>query len=170
MVPRGLHAKRSLAAIRFYTPMTPSEEDAEKDRVSKLTPFQKDQELRQLNRDIARLDMLRGINTGELYTISGKYKNLARNYGVPLAVWYWTVWSATAVLCFGAVTVGGVDVMSLVDRVDGYTGWDLASKVDPTYGKIGLVIVLNELIEPVRLPVVVFTVKPMMETFFPTKY
>jgi len=68
---------------RHYTPMTQEEEDAEKDRVSKLSDFKKEQELRKLNREIIRLNMLRGINTGELYTIRGKYKMLLNEYGIP---------------------------------------------------------------------------------------
>ena len=63
--------------------MTQEEEDAEKDRVSKLSEFKKEQELRKLNREIIRLNMLRGINTGELYTIRGKYKMLLNEYGIP---------------------------------------------------------------------------------------
>ena len=52
--------------LRWYTPMTPEEEDKEKARVSYLTPEEKDAELRKLNRQIAKLEMLRGINNGEL--------------------------------------------------------------------------------------------------------
>jgi hypothetical protein len=59
--------------------MTKQEEEAEKQRVAGLTAFAKDQELRQLNRQIAKLEMLRGINTGELYTWRGRYKELSRN-------------------------------------------------------------------------------------------
>jgi hypothetical protein len=51
---------------RFYTPMTPEEEEKEKARVLYLSPEEKDQELRKLNREISRLEKLKGINTGEL--------------------------------------------------------------------------------------------------------
>ena len=52
--------------MRHYTPMTSAEEDAEKKRVAGLSDFKKEQELRQLNREIMRLKHLRGINTGEV--------------------------------------------------------------------------------------------------------
>ena len=52
--------------LRWYTPMTKAEEEKEKARVSHLTPEEKDEELRKLNREIAKLEMLRGINNGEL--------------------------------------------------------------------------------------------------------
>jgi 2'-5' RNA ligase len=46
--------------------MTPEEEEKEKARVLYLSPEEKDQELRKLNREISRLEKLKGINTGEL--------------------------------------------------------------------------------------------------------
>ena len=52
--------------LRWYTPMSKEEEEKEKARVSHLTPEDKDEELRKLNREIAKLEMLRGINNGEL--------------------------------------------------------------------------------------------------------
>ena len=61
-------------AVRWYTPMTEEEEEIEKARVSHLSAEVKDQELRELNRQLARLEKLKGINTGELYTWSGRYK------------------------------------------------------------------------------------------------
>lgn len=150
--------------------MTEEEEKAEKERVSNLSDFQKDQELRKLNREIAKLEMLKGINNGELYTWSGKYKALARDYGMPLVAWYWAVWGSTALLCYGAITLFDIDTMALLAQVDARTGWDLTSKVDPEVGKIGMAIILNEMVEPVRLPLVIVTVKPVMDQIFPPKY
>lgn len=54
--------------------MTAEEEEKEKARVSHLSAEEKDRELRDLNRQLARLEKLKGINTGELYTWSGRYK------------------------------------------------------------------------------------------------
>jgi hypothetical protein len=156
--------------FRYFTPMTAKEEEQEQDRVADLTPFQKDQELRKHNREIATLEMLKGINTGELYTWTGKYKALARDYGFPLVAWYWAVWGTTCVVCYTAIHVGGVDAMALLEQIDMRTGFDLVSKVDPSVGKIGLAVIVNELVEPVRLPVVIMTVKPVMDQFFPPKY
>jgi hypothetical protein len=159
-----------LAWHRCYTPITPDEEEKEKARVASLTPFQKDQELRRYNREIARLEALKGINTGERYTWSGRYKALARDYGMPLVVWYWAVWGVTFVGCFTAISVGGVDAMALVAKADAMTGWDLVSKIDPSLGRIGLAVVVNEMVEPLRLPMVIVTVKPVMDQIFPPKY
>jgi hypothetical protein len=65
---RIVFARQSLL-IRHYSPMTKEEEEAEKQRVSKLSDYQKEMELRDLDRQIAKLNMLRGINNGELYTM-----------------------------------------------------------------------------------------------------
>jgi len=155
---------------RHYTPITPEEEEKEKARVAALSEFQKDQELRKLNRQIARLEKFKGINTGELYTWSGRYKALARDYGMPLVAWYWACWTGTAILCYGAITLFHVDTVALLAQVDAKTGWSLVERVDPEMGKIGMTILVNELIEPLRLPVVIVTCKPVVDRIAPPKF
>jgi len=157
-------------SLRHYTPMTKPEEEEEKVRVKGLSDFQRDQELRKLNREIARLEMLKGINTGELYTWTGRYKALARDYGFPLVAWYWAFWGVTFAGCYAGMELGGMDAMQIISSVDARFGWDLSSKVDPSMGKIGLAIVMNELLEPIRLPMVIVTVKPVMDQLFPPKF
>jgi len=150
--------------------MTAEEQEKEKARVHHLSPEDKEKELRQLNREISRLEMLRGINTGELFTWSGRYKALMRDYGFPLFLYYWVTWSSMGVLTFLVIDLGGLDAMQMISNVDQYTGWGLAGKVDPQLGKIGLALVVNEMMEPIRLPFVVATLKPVMDTVSPPKY
>jgi len=155
---------------RWYTPLTQEEEDKEKARVSHLSTEEKEKELRQLNREITKLETLRGINTGELYTWSGRYKALVKNYGFPLFVYYWTLWTTMGVSIYLLIDFGGFDAMSLLDKIDTYMGWSLSQKVDPQLGKMGLALVVNECLEPVRLPFVVVTLKPVMDVVSPPKY
>ena len=132
--------------------------------MASLSDYEKEVELRELDAEISRLNTLRGINTGELYTLRGKFKFLAKEYGMGFMIWYWTVWCSTAVLTYGAIEVLDVDAIALLARVDNFTGLDIANKVDPTLGTIGLTVAVNELIEPLRLPIVVFTTKPVVDT------
>lgn len=60
--------------------------------------------------------------------------------------------------------------MAVISKVDSFTGYDMTSKIDPTLGTIGVTLVVNELIEPIRLPLVVMTTKPIVETLFPKSY
>lgn len=168
--PNHHRPNATAASVRHYTPLTAEEEEREKERLTTLTPFARDQELRALNRDISRLEKLRGMNTGELYTWSGRYKALARDYGMPLVAYYWAVWMSSAVLCYGSITVLNVDALALLAQVDAKLGWDLVSKVDPEMGKIGLSLIVNELLEPIRLPAVIVTVKPVIDKLYPPKY
>ena len=161
---------RSTGTIRWYTPMTKEEEEKEKARASHIPPEQKEQELRELNRELARLEMLRGINTGELYTWSGRYKGLMRDYAFPLFAYYWVIWTCCGVGMYLAIDVGGVDTMQVLGKIDNYWGWNLSEKVDPQLGKIGMALVMNEMVEPLRLPFVVATLKPAMEFISPSKY
>jgi len=76
---------------RFFSVIPQDEEEKEKERVASLSKYEKEMELRGLDKKIAKLNTLRGINTGELYTFRGKFKALARDYGVGFMVWYVTL-------------------------------------------------------------------------------
>ncbi len=159
---------RSVFSSSSFSALPPDEEEAEKNRVASLTPYQKEMELRQLDSELARLQTLRGINTGELYTLRGKFKMLSRDYGMGFLAWYWTVWFATAGLTYAAVELGGVDPILVMSKAEMWLGWEagaISGKVDPTLGQLGLVIVLNECLEPLRLPIVVMTTKPVVNAF-----
>ena len=160
-------AFKGMAAQRFYTPMTKEEEEGEKQRVAGLSDVQKASELRDCDRQLAMLNMKRGINTGELYTLRGKFKALARDYGIPFMVWYWTVWFSTACMVYGGIELGGIDALELIGKLDTFTGWTISEHVDSTVGTIGLTIAVNELLEPLRLPIVVLTTKPVVDSLFP---
>lgn len=157
-------------AVRFFSVLSKEEEEQEKKRVEGLSKYQKEIELRALDKELARLNTLRGINTGELYTFRGKFKALARDYGVAFMAWYWAVWMSTAAMTYGAIEMGAIDAMALIAKADSYTGLDLASKVDPQLGAIGITLVFNEMLEPVRLPIVVLTTKPVVEKLYPKRY
>lgn len=147
----------------IYTGLTPPEEEAEKERVAGLSAVQKTSELKDLDRQLALLNMKRGINTGELYTLRGKFKALARDYGLPFMAWYWTVWASTALVVYGCIEIGGVDAIALIGRVDDYMGWTLADHVNHEVGTFALTIAVNEMLEPMRLPIVVLTTKPVVD-------
>ena len=149
--------------------MTKQEEETEKDRVSKLSDFKKEQELRHLNREILKLNMLRGINTGELYSMRGRYKLLLSEYGMPMMFYYGAVWFTSGAMLFLLAEAGGMDALAILAKIDTYTGWNMVTRVDPTMGKLGIVLILNELLEPIRLPFVVLTVKPVIDKLFPPK-
>lgn len=155
----------TLTRRHYSPPLSKEEEEKEKARVASLSPFQKEMELRELDRKLAKLHMLRGINSGDLYTLRGKLKHLARDYGVGFMVWYWTVWCSMAMLTYGAIEVGGIDAIAILAKADTWIGTEISTKVDPTLGTIGLTIAVNELLEPVRLPIVVFTTKPVVHFF-----
>jgi hypothetical protein len=95
---------------------------------------------------------------------------LLRDYGLPLFAYYWVCYGTMAVGVYTCITVGGLDAMEVIARVDGMTGFHLAEKVDPELGKVGLVLVLTEMLEPIRLPFVVITLKPILEVVSPPKY
>mmetsp|Transcript_8384 Transcript_8384/g.18784 ORF Transcript_8384/g.18784 Transcript_8384/m.18784 type:complete len:231 (+) Transcript_8384:180-872(+) len=159
---------RTFLSSSSFSALPPDEEEAEKSRVESLTSYQKEMELRQLDSELARMQTLRGINTGELYTFRGKFKMLSRDYGMGFLAWYWSVWFATAGLSYAAIELGGVDPMMVAAKIENFMQWDPASisgRLDPTLGQIGLVVAVNECLEPLRLPFVVVTTKPVVNFF-----
>ena len=159
---------RTILSSSSFSSLPPEEEAAEKARVDSLTPYQKEMELRQLETELQRLNTLRAINTGELYTLRGKFKMLSRDYGMGFLAWYWTCWFATAGLSYAAIELGGVDPLIVANKIEMFLGWEnnsLAGRLDPTLGQIGLVVAVNECLEPLRLPFVVFTTKPVVNAF-----
>ena len=71
-------------------------------------------------------------------------------------------------LTYAAIEVGGVDPIMVMSKAEMWLGWEhgaISGKVDPTLGQLGLVIVLNECLEPLRLPVVVMTTRPVVNAF-----
>jgi len=170
MRPKILPTTLSSFVRRHYTPLTDDEIAQEVQRVSTLSNQQKDLEVRQHNRDLARIELLKSILDGTHNTLRGRYQRLTKQYGLPMLVWYWVVWTSSLGIVYGAVQVLGIDGVQLLQQVDGYTGWQLTHKVDPQLGTIGLALLVNEVLEPIRLPVVLFTTKPVVDQLFPPKY
>jgi len=162
--------KQIMSSVMHFSALTTEEEEKEKTRVATLSKYQKEMELRALDKEISRLNTLRGINTGELYTFRGKFKALARDYGIGFVIWYWNVWAFTGICTYAAIELGNVDVIALIQKLDVWTGYNISKNVDPTIGAIGLTLFVNELLEPIRLPIVVMTTKPVVEYFSPKTY
>jgi hypothetical protein len=74
--------RRTILSSSSFSSLPPEEEKEEKSRVDSLTPYQKEIELRKLDQQLSKLNTLRAINTGELYTFRGKFKMLSRDYGM----------------------------------------------------------------------------------------
>lgn len=80
------------------------------------------------------------------------------------------------IMVYGAIDLGGMDAMMVIAKADSalsqLTGaeWTLAEKIDPQLGQIGVALVLNEMLEPIRLPLVVLTLKPTIDFINPPKY
>ncbi len=79
--------------------------------------------------------------------------------------WYYTVWGGMFSLIFVGIEYGGVDALELISQLDHYTGYDFASKINPTLGSAAVSVVINECLEPIRLVFVVSTTKPVVNMF-----
>jgi Protein of unknown function (DUF1279) len=162
---------------RQRLPLTQAQQAKERDRLSRLSPHRRERERvylersiadlyqlqDRLKRNISQLEYLRDMNTGAANSWSERYKATAREYGMPLLAWYGAVWTTTALFCYGTISIFQIDTLRVLRSVDAQTGWSLSRKINPTMGKIGMAFIANELLEPIRLPTVLVTIKPVVD-------
>ena len=71
---------------------------------------------------------------------------------------YWTgVWAVSGVGIYCVLAATGLDVVPAVEAVDEALGSDLASRFNPSLGRVAVAVAVNELCEFVRFPVVLAT-------------
>ena len=85
-------------------------------------------------------------------------------YGFPLFIWYCVLWVASfgtllSLLHFKIIT--WEDIIWVFEQV-GVAELLPLEKIDPQLGSLAVAILVNECIEPLRLPVAVVTLKPLL--------
>jgi len=153
----------------LVVPLSAADEQEENFRVNALTPAEKAAELESLDAMIRSLQHRLGINNGDAYSWRGRFKNLSANYGLPFMVYWTSVWCATGVGCYAAMEYGGVEALPLIQHLDQLTGFDLANKIDPSLGNIAVAVAVNEMLEPIRLPFIVATTQPVVDSLMGKK-
>jgi len=85
-------------------------------------------------------------------------KGLWKKYGIPFAVYYSSLYFGGMVTCYLVLQSGvlGTDVLELVKMTPIPNYMDI-SWVKPEYGNLGGAILANEILEVVRMPVVLLT-------------
>ncbi len=84
-----------------------------------------------------------------------KMNQMRTEYGKPFLVWWTCTWVGTGIMVYAGIELGGVDSVGLVQSVDGFLGTELAARVDPKLGNLAVAVALNEMLEPVRLPLAI---------------
>jgi hypothetical protein len=129
-----------------------------------LDPEARKKEFDELQGERDHLQLLLQELGGRKLSTTGRYQQLVQRYGLPFLGWYWVVWSASGAVVYGAIEILGADAMLYIEQWDAWTGWGIQSHVDPEWGTIGLAVAMNEILEPLRLPFVLVTVKPLIDT------
>eukprot|EP00004_Rigifila_ramosa_P023634 TRINITY_DN6660_c0_g1_i1.p1 TRINITY_DN6660_c0_g1~~TRINITY_DN6660_c0_g1_i1.p1 ORF type:complete len:112 (+),score=13.51 TRINITY_DN6660_c0_g1_i1:313-648(+) len=86
-----------------------------------------------------------------------KMRNLIRQYGLPFFIFETAVWACTGLGMYYLVDsgqLGGADAITLLRKlhVDQVVSLD---DINPSTGNAALAFALNELLEPIRLPLVI---------------
>lgn len=134
-----------------------------------LDPEARKKDLEELQGERDNLqELLRDLGGRQLSTTE-RYQQLVQRYGLPFLGWYWVVWSTSGAVVYGAIEILEVDAILYIEQWDAWTGWGMQSHVYPDWGTIGLAVAMNEILEPLRLPFVLVTVKPVIDTLRPPK-
>jgi hypothetical protein len=88
-----------------------------------------------------------------------------RTYGAFGFMFYSTVWASTGVGLYLSLTAFGPDFALDAIKYIGIDKYIDLTRLDANVGNIALAIVLNELIEPIRLPVVIACLGPARRSF-----
>ena len=75
------------------------------------------------------------------------------------------MWAATGVIIYSGIELGGVDSVAAVRALDAQFGTDMASHINPSAGNLAVAIAVNEIIEPVRLPIAIATTPTVVRMF-----
>eukprot|EP00397_Hematodinium_sp_SG-2012_P026182 GEMP01027409.1.p1 GENE.GEMP01027409.1~~GEMP01027409.1.p1 ORF type:complete len:203 (+),score=44.68 GEMP01027409.1:234-842(+) len=95
----------------------------------------------------------------------GGIAKLFTEYGAPFVAWYFSLWAGGLATLYGVMQFGLVGWQDAKEfliglGVDKYYDLD---NVDPKTGNFAVAFLLNELVEPLRLPLAIATIKPLMK-------
>lgn len=96
----------------------------------------------------------------------GGFAQLITEYGAPFVVWYFLIWSGSLLSIYGLLECGLISWQDTLAPLFQALGLDdYVHRIDSTMGSVVIAIVVNEILEPIRFPVVVLTLKKAMKVF-----
>mmetsp|Transcript_18270 Transcript_18270/g.29723 ORF Transcript_18270/g.29723 Transcript_18270/m.29723 type:complete len:277 (+) Transcript_18270:1329-2159(+) len=85
----------------------------------------------------------------------GKFSMLMKEHGMFFLV-YWTgFWAVTGVACYGAVSWFGPETAINIVKYVGLDNFIDVESLNPSVGNVAVAVLINEALEPIRLPIVV---------------
>lgn len=124
-----------------------------------------EQELQSLKGEVSLLKN----NQAEILAGNTKRKTglfaLLSEYGLPFALWYGVLWAGGIGGLYGAVQLGYIgwdDAKESLNSLGMGQFYDL-DQVDPKTGSFVVAFLLNEFLEPIRLPLAIATIKPLVK-------
>jgi hypothetical protein len=86
-----------------------------------------------------------------------------KQLGMPFLAWWTGVWVVTGIGIYSTMEIFGIDVLGMLQTTLPSNEYIDFSKVDPKTGNVMTALAVNELIEPIRFPFVLLTVKPVIK-------
>lgn len=144
------HVSESVGGDAGMKPSDPASRDSLEERVASLEAALEAQQKKLV--EVEKLAKRRSI------------VQLLIQYGAPFAIWYGCVWVS---MWLGIYTLLELGLISWEDSVkpllEGLGLGSYGEKIDPSYGNLIIAFLVNECIEPIRLPFVIATGAPIIK-------
>lgn len=93
----------------------------------------------------------------------GGLMEIVTRYGAPFVVWYAVMWAGSWFGIYTLLEMGFVSWQDTLPALESFGLGQYVEKVDPSTGNMVLALVINEIIEPIRFPLVLATSKPVID-------
>jgi len=87
----------------------------------------------------------------------GKFALMMKEHGVFFLVYWTSFWAVTGLGCYGAITHFGPEAAFELIRYVHLDQFVSLESIDPSVGNVAVAVLINEALEPLRLPLVIAT-------------
>lgn len=104
------------------------------------------------------------VEIEELANKKGGIMQFIVQYGFPFVCWYVFVWASSWFVIFSMLQLEIVSFQTTVKPL--LASWGLGAyveQIDPSMGNVVISFILNEVVEPIRFPLVLLSAKPVLK-------
>lgn len=125
----------------------------------RLTNLTSNERIEQLEKQVHELQAKLGTPKK-----SGGIRALIAEKGVPFVIWYGTIWAGGIAGFYAALEYELLNYKSIVDftKTIGLDRLYDIEQIDPKKGKLAVAFVANEVAEPIRIPLALVTLNPIL--------
>ena len=120
--------------------------------------------IQQLEKQVQELQAKLGETASKPTTGGSGIRAMIAEKGVPFVIWYGTIWAGGIAGFYTALEYDLLSYKSIVDftKTIGLDRIYDVEQLDPKKGKLAIAFLANELVEPIRIPLALVTLNPIL--------